>query len=157
MVAVVAMVGIRIAVVSTVGITVRSITVVMAVVSISLWLSISGPLAVVVSVSVGVSIGAVVAMVSQSIPVSVVGKSVPIMSIVSISLWLSISGPLAVVVAMVGIGVAVVAMVSVPVSEENTMQCQRHNSVQILGDIQHNVDLGKEDATKKPQQEKNYY
>merc|ERR1712061_498314 len=81
------MVGIRIAVVSTVGITVRSITVIMSIVSISLWLSISGPLAVVVAM-VGIGV-AVVAMVS--VPVSVVGQSIAVvMAIVGISLSLGL-------------------------------------------------------------------
>merc|ERR1719225_2001116 len=90
-----------------------TITVVAVVgISISLWLggglSISGPLAVVVSMmSVRVSVcpvaQTVVSRVSQSIGSVVVG--------ISIGLWLSISGPLAVVEAVVGIGVSGISVV----------------------------------------------
>merc|ERR1719492_581101 len=61
-------------------------------ISISLWLSISGPLAVVgIRVSVVASVASVVAVGPDTITVVAVEG-------ISISLWLSISGPLAVVV-----------------------------------------------------------
>merc|ERR1719415_483954 len=109
------MVGIRVAVVTTVSITVRRVTR-------------SNPFhkanssilqqnnnnLVMISVSVVSMVGIRVAVVTT---VSITVRSITVVvAVVSISSGLSIGGPLAVVVSMVGIGVAVVAVVSVTVT-----------------------------------------
>merc|ERR1719186_2595712 len=79
--------------------------------SISGGLSISGPLAIVMSIMVGIWVS-IVSMVGISM--SVVSMSISIVSIGSISGGLSISRPLAIVVAIVvGIWVSIVSMVSI--------------------------------------------
>merc|ERR1719209_1839395 len=85
--------------------------------SISGGLGISGPLAIVVAIMVGIWVS-IVSMVGISI--SMVGKSVSVsVESISISLGLSsssglgISGPLAIVVSMVGIWVSIVSMVGI--------------------------------------------
>merc|ERR1719150_2252603 len=87
-----------------------TITVVAVVgISISLWLSISGPLSIVVgTMGVGVSIS--VCSVAQTMVAQSVGT---IVVSISISLWLSLSGPLAVDVAMMGIGVSGISIGSI--------------------------------------------
>merc|ERR1712213_53171 len=120
------MVGIWVSIVSMVGISeVVSVSIVtIKVSSISLSVSISGPLAVVVSsISIWVSVVSVVSVSKMMSIVSVVGigKRMAVVSVVSIgisfSLWLGfgISGPFAVVSVMVAIGVwvSVVSMVGI--------------------------------------------
>merc|ERR1719435_615658 len=78
--------------------------------SISSGLGISGPLAIVMAIVMGIWVS-IVSMVGISI--SMVGKSVSV-SVESISSGLGISGPLAIVVAIVvGIWVSIVSMVSI--------------------------------------------
>merc|ERR1711982_267418 len=81
--------------------------------SISSGLSISGPLAIVMSIVVGIWVS-IVSM--AGISVSVVGKRVSVVSVVGISIssGLGISGPLAIVMAIVvGIWVSIVSMVGI--------------------------------------------
>merc|ERR1719228_687639 len=114
------MVGIRISVVSVVGISVSmSVSVVsIQVSSISSRLGISGPLAIVVSIA-GIWVS-IVSVVGIAVSVVSICKGMSVVSVVSISIsgglgsgsGLGISGPLAIVMSvMVGIWVSIVTMV----------------------------------------------